>query len=60
LHFTLAPTLFEPRPHHAVHDPLRAPRRPREADAGPGHGALPRGVVDDVARRAHLRVRVVP
>ena len=44
-------------PHHALHDPLRAPRRPREADAREDHGAQPGRVVDRVARRTRLRVR---
>ena len=44
-------------PRHAVHGPLRAPRRAREADAGQDHGAEPGRVVERVAGRARLRVR---
>src|SRR5262245_37320592 len=33
-------------PRYAVHVPLRAARRPREADAGPEYGAQPGGVVE--------------
>ena len=41
----------------ALHDPLRAPRRPREADAGQEHGAQSGGVVEHVVRRTRVRVR---
>ena len=43
VHISLAPTWFDPgrgaRDHHPIHALLRAPRRPREAHAGPAHGA---------------------
>ncbi len=42
---------------HAVHDLLRAPRRPREADAGQSQRPVPGRVVDDVQGRADLGVR---
>ena len=58
VHFTLAPTLFEPGgdagPRHAVHVSLRAPRLTREGDAGPEYGAQPGGVVERIAGWARL------
>ena len=48
------------RDHHAVHVPLRAPRRAREADAGQPDGAEPRGVLDRRSGRPQLRVRPAP
>ena len=49
--FTLAPTLFEPAdagPCHAVHVPLRAARRAREANAGQEYDAQLGGVVERI------------
>jgi hypothetical protein len=43
--------------HHALHGALCAPRRAGEADAGGHQYPEPRGVVDAVEGRAHLRVR---
>ena len=57
---SLAPTWLT-RPdrgrHHPLPDAVRAPRRPREADARQRVDAEPGRVVDAVEGRAHLRVR---
>ena len=62
LHFTPGADPLRARrdagPHHALHGPLRAPRRPREADArARAMAPEPGRVVEHVARRARLRVR---
>ena len=48
------------RDHHALHVPLCAPRRAREADARQPDGAEPGRVLDRVAGRPQLRVRPAP
>ncbi len=47
----------DPGHHHPVHGPVRAARRPREADAGQADGPLPGRVLDRVQGRARVRVR---
>ena len=61
VHISLAPTWFDPAetpgPHHALHGPVRDPRRnwPRRCPGTPTAPSLGR-IVADVARRARLRL----